>query len=57
MKYNDLVKGISNFEDSFWFAEYVYFKALEKLEPVRADLSKLETKEHVKGIIKIFLIQ
>jgi hypothetical protein len=57
MKYADLVEGIRNFEDTFWFGEYVYFKALEKLEPVRTDLSKLETKEHVEGIIKIFLIQ
>jgi hypothetical protein len=57
MKYADLVEDIRNFEDTFWFGEYVYFKALEKLEPVRTDLNKLETKEHVKGIIKIFLIQ
>jgi hypothetical protein len=57
MKYADLVEGIRNFENTFWFGEYVYFKALEKLEPVRTDLSKLETKEHVEGIIKIFLIQ
>jgi len=57
MRYAELVKGIINFESSFWFGEYVYFKALENLENVRADLSKLETKEHVEGIIKMFLIQ
>jgi hypothetical protein len=56
MKYAELVKGIRNFEDSFWFAEYVYFKALEKLEEVRADLSMLKSEEHVKQIIKMFLI-
>jgi len=56
MKYGELIEGIKNFEDSFWFGEYVYFKALEKLEGARANLSTLET-EHAKEIIKIFLIR
>jgi len=57
MEYGELVGSIRNFEDSFWFGEYVYFKALEKLEEARADLCMLETEEHVKQIIKMFLIQ
>ncbi len=57
MKYVELIDGIKNYENSFWFYEYVYFKALEKLEQVRADLSVLDTKKHVKNIIKMFLIQ
>jgi len=57
MQYKELIGGIKKFEGSFWFGEYVYFKALERLESVRADLSRLETNEHVKQIIKMFLIQ
>jgi len=57
MRYKEFICGVKNFEDSFWFGEYVYFKALERLEIVRTDLSKLETNEHVKQIIKMFLIQ
>ena len=57
MQYKELICGIKNFEDFFWFGEYVYFKALERLENMRADLSRLETNEHVKQIIKMFLIQ
>jgi hypothetical protein len=56
MKYAELVKGVKNYEDSFWFVEYLYFKALELLGDVRADLSRLETVEHVEEIIKMFLI-
>ena len=57
MRYEEFVESIKNYEDSFWFGEYVYFKALEKLEEVRADLKLLETEKHVKQVIKIFLIQ
>jgi len=57
MKYAELIEKIRNFEDSFWFGEYVYFKAIEKLEEVRADLSKLELEKHVKQIIRMFLTQ
>jgi hypothetical protein len=56
MKYVELVKGVRNFEDSFWFVEYLYFKALELLGDVRADLGRLETVRHVEEIIKMFLI-
>lgn len=55
MKYEELINGIKEFEDSYWFAEYIYFKALEHLKDVTTDLSKLETDEHVKEIIKVFL--
>jgi hypothetical protein len=55
--YDDLVKYIKNYEEAFWFYEYVYLKTIEELEPVRAGLEKLDTKEHVLPIIKMFLIQ
>lgn len=49
MRYVELVEGVRNFEDSFWFVEYLYFKALEMLRDVRADLGRLETVGHVEG--------
>jgi hypothetical protein len=55
--YDDLVKYIKNYEEAFWFYEYVYLKTIEELELIRADLDKLDTKEHVLPIIKMFLIQ
>ncbi|MEM2179117.1 MAG: hypothetical protein QXI49_07560 [Candidatus Methanomethylicaceae archaeon] len=57
MKYEEFIKSIKNFEDSFWFGEYVYFKALEMLKEVRENLAILKKEEHVKQIIKMFLIQ
>jgi hypothetical protein len=57
MNYDNLVKYIKNYEEAFWFYEYVYLKAIEELEPIRADLDKLDAKEHVLPIIKMFLIQ
>ncbi|MEM3385698.1 MAG: hypothetical protein QXE78_09250 [Nitrososphaeria archaeon] len=57
MEYAELVEGIKNFENSFWFSEFIYFKALEMLEEVRTNIAVLRTEEHVKQIIKIFLIQ
>jgi hypothetical protein len=55
MKYGELIEKIKNFESSFWFGEYIYFKALEKLEDVRANLGMLKADGHVKEIVKIFL--
>jgi len=57
MKYEEFIKSIKNFEDSFWFGEYVYFKALEMLKEVSENLAILKKEEHVKQIIKMFLIQ
>ena len=57
MKYLELVDGIKRFEYSLWFGEYVYFKALEMLKEVRANLDVLDAEKHVKQIIKMFLIQ
>lgn len=57
MKYEELVKGIKNYEDPFWFSEYVYFKALEELKEVRTNLGTLKVEEHMKQIVKVFLIQ
>ncbi|MEM1508498.1 MAG: hypothetical protein QW291_03365 [Thermofilaceae archaeon] len=57
MRYRELVESVRNFEDSFWFGEYMYFKALEMLKEVRVDLGRLELERHVKQIIKMFLAQ
>ena len=57
MKYEELIEKIKRFEDEYWFAEYVYFKALEHLQDVRQDISRLKLKKHVKDIIHIFLSQ
>lgn len=57
MRYRELVESVRNFEDSFWFGEYVYFKAIEKLEDIRVDISRVDAKEHLEKIIKMFLTQ
>jgi hypothetical protein len=57
MLYEEFIKKILQNEDEYWFAEFVYFKALQQLEDMRKDISKLKLKEHVKHIIRIFLLQ
>lgn len=57
MLYKELVEKIKQNEEEYWFAEFVYFKALEQLEDVRRDVGKLKLKEHVLDVIRIFLLQ
>jgi uncharacterized protein YukE len=57
VKYAELFKKIEQNEKEYWFAEFVYFKALEQLEDVRRDVSELRLKEHVIDVIRIFLVQ
>jgi len=61
MKYNKLVEGIKKFEDSFWFGECVYFKAIEEIKKrIRGNLSLLkeeDLEQILEKIVKIFLVQ
>lgn len=57
MKYKELIEKILLNEDVYWFAEFVYFKALEQLRDIREDISKLKLKEHMECVISIFLFQ
>ncbi|MEM2463925.1 MAG: hypothetical protein QW791_01660 [Candidatus Bathyarchaeia archaeon] len=57
MEYEDFRRCVKNFEDYYWFGEYVYFKALEEFERVRADLSKIDSEEHLEKIAGVFLAQ
>lgn len=57
LEYEDFRRRVKNFEDYDWFGEYVYFKALEEFERVRADLSKIDPEEHLEKIAGMFLAQ
>lgn len=54
LEFQKFVEGIKTFEDTFWLGEYIYFRALDELQDIRRDISKLEVR-HVKEIIKVFL--
>lgn len=55
MRFKDFRKWVEEFERRQWLPEFIYFKALENLEEIQADLNKLE-HAHVEEIIRIFLI-
>lgn len=56
MRFEEFKKRIEESEGKYWLPECIYFKALENLEYIRANLSKLEEQMHVQEIIKPFLI-
>ena len=55
MRFKDFRKWVEESERRYWLPEFIYFKALENLEDIQADLNKLE-QAHVEEIIRIFLI-
>ncbi|MGB9854533.1 MAG: hypothetical protein ACPLRY_07000 [Candidatus Bathyarchaeales archaeon] len=57
MKYEDLLTVVDKFEQEFQLTDCIYFQALKKLEKVQADLGKLDDEQHVRRIIKAFLVQ
>lgn len=57
MKYKDLIDKVDNLEEEVELAECIYLGAIEKLRDVQHDLSKLDDVQHVRRVIKPFLIQ
>ena len=57
MKYEDLIDRVNINEEEFGLVECVYFGAIKKLELVQKDLNKLDDIQHVRRVIKPFLIQ
>ncbi len=57
MKYEDLVNVVDEFERETELGECIYFEAMKKLENVQTDLGKLDDVQHVKRVIKPFLVQ
>jgi hypothetical protein len=57
VKYKDLLRTASEFEDEIELTECIYFGAIEKLSDVRKNLNELDDIQHVRRIIKPFLIQ
>lgn len=55
MRFEEFRKRVEESERRYWLPEFIYFKALENLEDIRADLNKLE-QAHVEEIIRMFLI-
>jgi predicted nucleic acid-binding OB-fold protein len=57
MKYEDLVNVVDKFEQEIDLTECIYFGALIKLENVQQDLGKLDDVQHIRRVIKPFLVQ
>lgn len=57
MRYEDLLRVASHFEKEIELTECIYFGAIEKLGDVRKNLNKLDDVQHVRRVIKPFLIQ
>lgn len=57
MKFYDLISKVDELEEESELAECIYFGAVDKLEDVRSDLTKLDDIKHLRRIIKPFLIQ
>lgn len=55
VRFVEFKKRVEESEKKYWLPEFIYFKALENLEDIQADLNKLE-QAHVEEIIRIFLI-
>ena len=53
----EVVKYIHKNEEENWLAECIYFGALDALNEVQKDLSKLDNEVHVERVLKPFLIQ
>jgi len=56
MNLSQFVIRVEKFEREFWFGDCVYFAALDRLQPVQADLKKL-TKDEMTHVVKMFLVQ
>jgi hypothetical protein len=57
MKYKDLLEKVDKFEEEIELTECIYFGAIEKLGDVQKELSKLGNVQHIRRVIKPFLIQ
>jgi hypothetical protein len=57
MKYDDLINKVDKIEEETELTECIYFGAIDKLEDVQKDLTKLDDVKHLRRVIKPFLIQ
>lgn len=57
MKYEDLLRVAREFEKEIELTECIYFGAIKKLEDVRKNLNRLDDVQHMRRVIKPFLIQ
>jgi hypothetical protein len=57
MKYKDLIDKVDKFEEEIELTECIYFGAIKGLKDAQVDLNKLDDIQHVRRIIKPFLIQ
>ena len=57
MKYGDLIDKVDKFEEETELAECMYFEAIERLRDAQENLRKLDDVQHVRRVIKTFLIQ
>jgi len=56
MLYKEFLEATQENEEEYELPELLYFGALERLEDVQKDLSKLEDIKHVRRVIRLFLI-
>ncbi len=56
MKYGDFIASITESKLEYELADTLYMKALEKLKDVRFNLDQLDDTQHIKRVIKPFLI-
>lgn len=57
MKYKDLIDKVDKLEEEVELTECIYFGAIERLRAVQQDISKLDNVQHIRRVIKPFLIQ
>jgi hypothetical protein len=57
MKFKDLVAVVDEFEKENELVECLYFGAIQRLANVRNDLGTLDEVQHIRRVIKPFLIQ
>jgi len=57
MKFKELIDKVNKIEEEIQLTECIYFGAIEKLKDVQDNLSKLNDIQHVRRVIKPFLIQ
>lgn len=55
--YEKLLRIANEFEDEIELTECIYFGAIERLGDVRKNLNKVDDVQHVRRVIKPFLIQ
>jgi len=56
MKYTQLVDYADELEEEYDLSECIYFGAIQRLEEVQSDLSKIDEVTHVRMVIRLFLI-